>query len=127
MPSQKSRNRATEVSAEYTVEEARRIAKRVVERQKARSGGVEMALWDCARMFGIEEGSLRTLWEKRHIKSVKGHVLDRLREIDAWLNELENRERENIKAVAIKMEEAGHPAARLARAAAEFVASEEGP
>lgn len=45
----------------------------------------------------------------------------------AWLNELENRERENIKAVAAKMEEAGHPAARLARAAAEFVASEEGP
>ena len=119
------RNSTKDVSAEATIEEAQRIARKIVETEKGKCGGsVQMAIYRAASLYGVDEGSLRALWERRIRKFVKAHVFLRLKEIDGWLEARANRERQIIQETAQSLERAGHPAAGLARKIAEAVEGE---
>ena len=119
------RNSTENVSAEATIEEAQRLARKIVETERGKCGGsVQMAIYRAASLYGVEEGSLRALWERRVRKFVKAHVFLRLKEIDGWLEAKANRERQIIKDVAETLERSNHPAAGLARKIAEAVDGE---
>lgn len=109
------------MSAEATIDEARTLARRVIESEKGKCGGnVPRAIRQVSSKYGVELGPLQALWERRERKSVSGHILDRLRQLDAWLKEKANREREITAEIAESLERRGHPAAGLARKIAEL-------
>lgn len=126
MVRQKSRRNSTnDVNAEATIEEAQRLARRVIETERGKCGGnVPMAIYRAASVYGVDENSLRALWERRARKFVKAHVFLKLKQIDGWLEAKANREREIIKDVAETLERSNHPAAGLARKIAEAVEGE---
>lgn len=115
------------LSADTTIEEAHHLTRKLIEYERGKVGGrVEAALYRASQTWGIEEGQLRTLWHRwRSLKFVKAHVLDRLRQIDAVLEEKARRERRILAETAETLERVGHPAAGLARYAAEAVSEEE--
>ena len=113
------------MNAELTMVEAQRLARRVVETERGKCGGnVSLAIYRASSMYGVEENSLRVLWERRARKFVKAHVLLRLREIDEWLQAKADRERTLIRETAEVLEKSGSPAAGLARSIAEMVGEE---
>lgn len=113
------------MNAELTIDEAQRLARRVIETEKGKCGGnVPMAIYRASSMYGVEENSLRVLWERRARKFVKAHVLLRLREIDEWLEAKASRERQIIKETAEVLEQSGSPAAGLARKIAQMAGEE---
>lgn len=114
-------------SADISIEEAHRLTRKLIEHERGKCGGkVETALFRASQTWGLEESQLRTLWSRwRSLKFVKAHILDRLRQIDAILAEKARREREILADTATTLERAGHPAAGLARLAAEMAREEE--
>lgn len=123
MVRQKVCSESTKMNAQATVEEARSLAHRLIEYERGKcSGDVDQALWRASSMYGVDEGALRSLrYRWRSLKSVKAHVLERLRQADEWLQERARRERQILIETAETLERAGHPSARLARAAANLV------
>lgn len=113
-------------SADTTIEEAHHLTRKLIEHERGKVGGrVEMALYRASQTWGIEEGQLRTLWHRwRSLKFVKAHVLDRLRQIDAVLEEKARRERQILAETAETLERHKHPAAGIARYAAEMAREE---
>lgn len=120
--------RETTMSAEATIEEARFLSRKIIERERGHVGGdVDRAIERASSLYGVDEAALRSLrYRARTLKFVKAHVLERLRQVDQWLEATAEREREITKDVAETLERRGSPAARLARAIADL-ASEEGP
>ncbi len=116
------------MSAEATIEEARFLSRKIIERERGHVGGdVDRAIERASSLYGVDEAALRSLrYRARTLKFVKAHVLERLRQVDQWLEATAEREREITKDVAETLERRGSPAARLARAIADL-ASEEGP
>lgn len=120
------RNSTNRMTAAATIDEAQRIARKVVEAEKGKCGGhVPTALYRASSLYGVEETSLRALWERRARKFVKAHVLDRLREIDAYLEAKATQEIQALRETARVLEERGHPAAGLARRAAEMAGADQ--
>ena len=115
------------VTAETTIEEARRYAHRLVENERGKCGGdVDMAIHRASSLTGIEEGTFRSLrYRWRALSFVKAHIYERLRQADAWLEEQAKRQQAILKDTAETLERAGHPAAGLARRAAEMAREEE--
>ena len=114
-------------SADISIEEAHRLTRKLVEHERGKCGGkIETALFRASQTWGIEESQLRTLWNRwRSLKFVKAHILDRLRQIDAVLEEKAKRERQILAETAETLERCGHPAAGLARRAAEMARAPE--
>lgn len=109
------------MSAAATIDEAQRLARKVIEAEKGKCGGhVPTAIARASSMYGVEANSLQVLWEHRARKFVKAHVLDRLREIDIWLEERAKRERLILAETAEALDRSGSRAAGLARRAAEM-------
>lgn len=109
------------MSAQATIAEGQRLARRIVEHEKGRCGGhVPTALMRVSSLYGVEESSLRVLWERRARKFVKAHVLDQLRLIDGWLEQRAAAERQALADTAATLERHGSPLAGLARRAAEM-------
>jgi len=115
---------AEKVSAYYdpTVEEAERILRKLVRHEAGKcAGDVEVAKFRVEAMYGIDGSAVRSLWKRaKELKSVKGRILDRLRQADEWLKETAARERGIAKDVAESLERRGSPAARLARSLVEL-------
>lgn len=113
-------------NADMTIDEAHRLARKLIEHERGKCGGkVEQALFRASQTWGIEESQLRTLWNRwRSLKFVKAHILDRLRQIDAVLEAKAKRERQILADTAETLERAGHPAAGVARMAAEAAREE---
>ena len=108
-----------------TIAEAQRIARRVIETERGRCGGsLPIAIHRASSLYGVEENELRNLWNRRARSFVKAHILDRLRQVDAWLEAKAKREREIIRDTAESLERSHHPAAGLARAIAELADAE---
>lgn len=82
--------------AEIVINEARNIARYLVEIERGKVGGdVDLALYRVASTCGIEEGSLRSLrYRPQTLSDIKGSVLERLREAFE-----ESYERERCKAM----------------------------
>lgn len=119
-------NSTNDMSAAATIEEAQRLARRVIEAEKGKCGGhVPTAIAHASSLYGVEATSLQALWERRARKFVKAHVLDRLREIDCWLEERARREREILAETAETLERRGSPAAWVARRAADLAGAAE--
>lgn len=113
------------LTADATVEEAQLKLRRLVEFEKGRCGGhVPTALQRVSENWGIDPGPVNSLWNRRLIKSVKGHILDRLRQADAILKEYANHHRRALEETAATLERHHHPAARLARLAADAAREE---
>lgn len=111
----------TEVTAAATIDEAQGMARRIVESERGKFGGnVPRAIDRVSSLYGVERGPLQSLWERRERKTIAGHILDRLRQVDAYLAAKAEREREIAKDVAESLERRGHPAAGLARKIAEM-------
>jgi hypothetical protein len=117
MVKQTSCREATKVSGVATVDVARRIARRVVERQKGLCGGkLDTAFFQCSALLGITEGTLRMLYQpSRILKSVTAEIYLRLVQFDEALKEIAAAERAAATSVADDLERRGHPAARMAR------------
>lgn len=112
-------------TADQTVEEARVIVRKLVERQKPLSGNVEKAWYDVSAMWGLEFGTVYSLWKRpSRLTSIKGHVLDRLRQIDHVLQQTAERRAKAYEDVAEEMERDNHPAAPVARLAASLAKQE---
>ncbi|MGE0289294.1 MAG: hypothetical protein AB7I42_26535 [Bradyrhizobium sp.] len=109
------------MSAAASIEEARSLAHRLVQFEKGRCGGdTALAIFNAASVWDVEESALRMLrYRSRSLTYVKAHILDRLRQADAIIQERAKREREILRETAEALERHGHPAARLARMAAE--------
>lgn len=115
------------MTAQVTVEEAARKMRRIVEYEKGRCGGnVERALERTTSLWGIEPGAVHSLWKRwRSLKSIKAHVMDRIRHVDAVIAEAASRQRTILEETAQILEERKDPAAGLARMAAEAAREEE--
>ena len=115
------RNSTKRMNASGTIDEAQRLARRVIETERGKVGGsVPLAIFRASSLYGVDENALEALWHRRARKFVKAHILDRLRQIDTWLEERAAREREIIRETAESLERSGSPAARLARQIAEM-------
>jgi hypothetical protein len=114
------------MSAEATIEEARFLARKVVERERGRVGGdVDRAIQRASSLYGVEESALRSLrYRSRTLKFVKAHVLERLRQVDEWLEATADRERQITQDVAETLERRGSPAAGVARKIADLAEQE---
>ena len=113
------------MSADLTIDEARKLTRRIVSSEIGNCGGiVPRAIERVSAKYGVEQSSLIALWGNRFRKSVKGHVLDKLRQIDGWLEAKASAERQAIRETAEQMARAGHPAAGVALAAAEYAERE---
>lgn len=110
-----------------TVEEAARYAKRAIQYERGKCGGsLELAIYRVSAKWGVDEGPLRMLWKRAgELKAVKGHILDRLRQIDEIISTAAERERAILADTARILEERGSPAAGLARAAADLARADE--
>lgn len=126
MVRQKNCREKTKMNAEATIEEARSLARKVVERERGHVGGdVDRAIQRASSLYGVEESALRALrYRWRTLKFVKAHVLERLRHIDQWLEATAEREREITKDVATSLERRQSPAAGLARSIADLAEQE---
>ena len=126
MERQNSCRETTKMDASVTIEEARCLARKIVEHERGKCGGdVDLALHRAASLYGVEESSLRSLrYRARSLKFVKAHILERLRQIDGWLEERARQEREVLQRTAETLERSGSSAAGLARAAADLVREE---
>lgn len=115
------------VTAEASISDAHGYAGKIVEHYRGQCGGdVDLAIYRASCLTGLDEGVFRSLrYRWRALKFVKAHVYMQLKQADAWLEERAKREQAILKETAESLERAGHPAARLARAAAEM-AGEEG-
>jgi len=115
------------VTAESTIHEARQYANRLVENERGKCGGdVDIAIYRASCLTGIEEGTFRSLrYRWRTLSFVKAHIFERLRQADAWLEEQAKRQQTILNETAETLERAGHPAAGLARRAAEMASEEE--
>lgn len=112
-------------TAEATIEEAQRHVRRLVEFEKGRCGGdTDVALFRATSVWGVEEGSVRSLWKRKTLTYVKAHIMDRLRQIDDVLEEYANRQRKALEETAQVLEERGSRAAGLARFAAQMAREE---
>lgn len=114
------------MTAQVTVEEAARKVRRIVEYEKGRCGGnVERALERATALWGIEPGAVHSLWKRwRSLKSIKAHVMDRIRQVDAVIEAAAERQRTILEETAQILEERKSPAAGLARHAAEMAREE---
>jgi ERCC4-type nuclease len=114
------------MTAQVTVEEAARKVRRIVEYEKGRCGGnVERALERTTALWGIEPGAVHSLWKRwRTLKSIKAHVMDRIRQVDAVIEAAAERQRVILEETAQILEERKDPAAGLARKAADLVREE---
>lgn len=114
------------MDASVTIEEARGLAQRLIEHERGKCGGdVDVAIFRASSLYGVEESSLRSLrYRWRSLKFVKAHVLEKLRQIDGWLEQRARQEREVLQQTAETLERAGHPSARVARLAAEMAREE---
>lgn len=109
------------MNAAGTIDEAQRLARRVIETERGKCGGnVSLAIYRASSLYGVDENALEMLWHRRARKFVKAHVLDRLRQIDQWLEAKAERERNIIRETAESLERSGSPAAGLARKIAEM-------
>lgn len=114
------------MNAVATIDEAQRLARRVIETERGKVGGnVPLAIYRASSLYGVDENSLEALWHRRARKFVKAHILDRLRQIDTWLEEKAERERTIIRETAESLERSGSPAAGLARKIAELADSKD--
>ncbi len=113
-------------TADATVEIAARKMRRIVEYEKGRCGGnVERALDRTTALWGIEPGTVRSLWKRwRSLKSIKAHVWIRIEQVDAVIEAAASRQRTILEETAQILEERGSPVAGLARAAAEAAREE---
>ena len=120
------RETANMSTADATVEEAARKVRRIVEYEKGRCGGnVERALERTTALWGIEPGAVHSLWKRwRSLRSIKAHVMDRIREVDAVIEAAAERQRTILEETAQILEERKSPAAGLARYAAEMAREE---
>ena len=108
------------MSAASTIEEAQSLAHRIVEHERGKAGGhVDTAIIRAVAIWGLEESHLRTLWKRRAITSVKAHVLDRLRQVETVINTAAEREADSLEQTACLLELHRHPAAGVARMAAQ--------
>lgn len=114
-------------AAQATVEDAARKIRRIVEYERGRCGGnVERALERTTALWGIEPGAVHSLWKRwRSLKSIKAHVMDRIRQVDAVIAAAAERQRVILEETAQILEERKDPAAGLARMAAEMAREEE--
>lgn len=114
------------MSAEATIEEARVLARKIVERERGHVGGdVDRAMQRAASVYGVDESALRALrYRWRTLKFVKAHVLERLRQVDEWLEATAERERQIAKDIADTLERRGSNSAGLARAIADLAEPE---
>jgi hypothetical protein len=123
------RGRETEEmsTASSTVEEAARLTKKIVQHERGKcGGGLDLAFYRVSAKWGVDEGPLRMLWKRAgELKAVKGHILDRLRQIDEVLNTAAERERTILAETAQLLEERGSSAAWLARKAADLAGEKE--
>ncbi len=114
------------MNADADIAEAQQIARRLVEYERGRGGyKISSALFSASVLWGIDQGTLKTLWERRRITFVKSHILGRLKAINA---ELEKRTRpisHDIKRTAEVLEERGSPLSWAAHLAAEMARYEE--
>lgn len=117
----------TMVTAETTIQEARHFANKLVENERGKCGGdVDMAIYRASCLTGIEEGTFRSLrYRWRALRFVKAHIYERLRQADAWLEEQSARQQAILQDTAETLERAGHPAAGLARRAADLAGEED--
>jgi hypothetical protein len=122
MEQQKDCRGTTNLTATATIEEARGLARKLVERERAKVGGdVDLAIHRASSLYGVDESALRSLrYRWRALTYVKAHVLERLRHIDEWLEATAERERAIAKDVAETLERRGSPAAGLARSLAQM-------
>ena len=113
-------------TAQVTVEEAARKVRRIVEYEKGRCGGnVERAIERTTTIWGIEPGAVHSLWKRwRSLKSIKAHVMDRIRQVDAVIEAAARRQEEILEETAQILEERQSPAAGIARMAAEMAREE---
>ena len=120
------RETANMSTADATVEEAARKVRRIVEYEKGRCGGnVERALERTTALWGIEPGAVHSLWKRwRTLRSIKAHVMDRIRQVDAVIEAAAERQRTILDETAQILEERKSPAAGLARMAAEMAREE---
>jgi ERCC4-type nuclease len=114
------------MTAQVTVEEAARKVRRIVEYEKGRCGGnVERALERTTALWGIEPGAVRSLYRRwRTLRSIKAHVMDRIRQVDEIIQTAADRQRAILEETAQILEERRDPAAGLARKAADLVRKE---
>lgn len=112
----------TMVTAETTIEEARHFANKLVENERGKCGGdVDLAIYRASCLTGIEEGTFRSLrYRWRALSFVKTHIYLRLKQADEWLEEQAKRQQTILDETAETLERAGHPAAPLARRAAQM-------
>lgn len=124
------RNRCREttmITADATVEEARGFVRKIVEHERGKCGGdVDVAIYRASSLYGVEEGTLRSLWLRcRPLKTVAAHIYLRLRQVDDWLEQKARSEREALQKTAEALERAGHPLAGVARRTAEMAGEED--
>lgn len=126
MERQNNCRETTKMDASVTIDEARCLARKIVEHERGKCGGdVDVAIHRVASLYGVEEGSLRSLrYRWRSLKFVKAHVLEKLRHIDGWLEQRARQEREILQQTAETLERSGSAAAGLARLAAEMAREE---
>ena len=68
------------MSAEATVEEARKLAGLLIENERGRVGNVDLAIHRVSARIMVDEGALKSLrYRWRSLKSIPAHVLENLR------------------------------------------------
>lgn len=114
------------MNAAVTIAEAETLARRIVEAERGKCGGsVPLAISRASSLYGVEEHTLRSLWERRARKFVKAHVFLRLQQIEAYIRDRSERERRELAETASTLERTGHPLAGVARRAAEMAGANE--
>lgn len=120
------RKETTVSTAEASVEEAQRLVRKLVKFEKSRSGvDTETALENATTLWKVEASVVKAAWKRRFRKSIKSHVMDRLREVDEYIDALAQRQREAIYQTAEDLEKSRSRAARIARVAADMVGTKE--
>lgn len=118
--------RKTTMSAAATIEEARVLAGKLVEFERGKCGGdVDLAMFNVASKYGVEESALRSLrYRWRSLKFIKAHIFLRLKEVNEFIEARADREREILADTARILKERGSPAYRIAAAAADLAGVE---
>lgn len=112
-------------TCECDVEEAQRLVRKLVKFEMSRSGvDKETALERATTIWKVEASAVRAAWKRRNRKSVKSRVMDRLRQMDEYIEALASKHRAAIHQTADDLEKSGSRAAGVARFAADMVGTE---